>query len=166
MKIQSESEGRAVFVVHSMPGVRVTPSSAVETMLDQNYLGEGYIQSNKYSVQIKETKRHCVRCYRSSGTISPTSKSHLRFYFVHLPKFKNPNPIETETRLEEVCHSEFLTTVPEKVKDIVREMIKEQVDRLAPVIHVTDGENATEKLLLISYRSGSTHSFFSAISSL
>lgn len=173
LRIRKTKEDDALFVVQTMPGVRLSPSLEVEYFLEANYLGEAYYNRPKQAQapspddKEKKEKKCCVQAYRTNGSISETSDIHLRFYFVRGPVYKVPDAGEDHPIiLEDIADAEFLHYASPEIKKQVQALLEQQKEKLGPIMKLMDGDEPDEKLFLMSYRHGSTHSFMSGVSDL
>lgn len=134
----------------------------VERVIENKYLLEGHHSSGAISEPFR------LRCYRTSGTISSFSSHQLRLYFLQRPRF-TPGPVaEGEASLEALADSEFLSKVSANSREIYHSMLKDVAARPpsnhCPVFRVaasTAGPH--EARLLVCYRRGTTHGFFSGL---
>jgi glutamate dehydrogenase len=168
LQLHSNNKGRALFIARSNPGSKKCES--IEHHIEQHYLGEGYHHNNKYSpLKSTDDRRYRLLCYRTKGTVSPDSDIHLRLYSLSEPKYKNSNPPPNETNFEEIADLEFLRNLDPISKNIYETAVKETVSLNGPSIKLYElgkDENDPTIYLVVGYRSGSTHSFFSGLTNL
>eukprot|EP01116_Phalansterium_solitarium_P022848 TRINITY_DN770_c0_g1_i1.p1 TRINITY_DN770_c0_g1~~TRINITY_DN770_c0_g1_i1.p1 ORF type:complete len:1067 (-),score=487.40 TRINITY_DN770_c0_g1_i1:382-3582(-) len=165
LQLADRRKGKALFIVRSTPGSNRSPSSRVEQRIDADYLGEGYRHTGE--VRPEGEKRFRVECYRTRGTVSPNNSIHLRLYLLTELNFRNPNAGPTDLDFDQIADQNFLANTDDARLDIYRDLVASAVNQLGPSIRVLDLNNDKfEKNLLIAYRSGTTHSFFSAVTHL
>ncbi|EFA75301.1 NAD+ dependent glutamate dehydrogenase [Heterostelium album PN500] len=177
VQLQSKTEGSATFISPSNPGKRDSPAMAIEQHIESQYFGEGYHQDagqdalshlKHVSTSLSATSPHGFRlaCYRTTGTVSSASPVHLRLYYLTKPVFPTPESVsESETDLAKIGDVNFLARSSDATKKIYQEVMNEVVHKLGPVIkHYPYQTNGAR--LVIAYRRGSTHSYWSAISEL
>jgi glutamate dehydrogenase len=179
VQLHSHAEGGAVFITPSDPGARDSPAMALEQMIEAHFLGEpSTLQSDISKVtkmlSLSQTSSppkmppHGFRlaCYRSAGGVSPTSNTRLRMYFLSTPEY----PVEAvpgETGLQALSDKEFWARSSDNTKKIYQEVVNEVTQRIGPVIKVFPAfENEKGARLVIGYKRGSTHSYWSALSDL
>mmetsp|Transcript_5048 Transcript_5048/g.7107 ORF Transcript_5048/g.7107 Transcript_5048/m.7107 type:complete len:1008 (-) Transcript_5048:48-3071(-) len=160
IRVSEGKKGRALYVAHSSPGSRGGVCQQIEYHIEAEFMGEGYDRTNT------EQRRWRVQCYRTKGTVAPDSTAQLRMYILSEPRYKNPTPSETETDLTQIADQQFLSSVPQDVQKEYAAIIAEAVKCSGPVIKLTQNEVPTGKHLLVAYRSGTTHSFFSGMTDL
>lgn len=163
LQLADRRKGKALFIVRSTPGSNNSPSARVEQRIDQDYLGEGYRHTDD---RREGEKRFRVECYRTRGTVAPNNSIHLRLYLLTELKFANPNAGPKDLNFAEIADATFLANTAEARQQVFYDLVAAAVNQLGPVIKVLDMADKYEKNLLIAYRSGSTHSFFSAITHL
>jgi len=184
VQLHSKTEGSATFITPSNPGKRDSPAMAIEHSIEAYYFGEGYHQDGMGShslVQSPSTLHmmspkppaipspHGFRlaCYRTTGTVSNSSPVHLRLYYLTKPLFAEGNDhiSPNETDLYKIGDVSFLEKSSDHTKKVYQEVMNEVVTKQGPVIkfypYQTNGAR-----LVIAYRRGSTHSYWSAISEL
>ncbi|GAM27950.1 hypothetical protein SAMD00019534_111260 [Acytostelium subglobosum LB1] len=175
VQLQSKTEGSATFITPSNPGKRDSPAMSIEQFIESNYFGEGYHADERLNqAALKQTtslpqSAHGFRlaCYRTTGTVSNASPIHLRLYYLTKPVFTTGDAAvaETETDLTKIGDISFLARSSDNTKMIYQEVMNEVVTRLGPVIrHYPYQTNGAR--LVIAYRRGSTHSYWSAVSEL
>eukprot|EP00002_Diphylleia_rotans_P019421 TRINITY_DN3758_c0_g1_i1.p1 TRINITY_DN3758_c0_g1~~TRINITY_DN3758_c0_g1_i1.p1 ORF type:complete len:1027 (+),score=257.85 TRINITY_DN3758_c0_g1_i1:62-3142(+) len=166
LRIHNEHPEDALYIVPSFPGILHTPSQEVEYRFELNYLGEGYSR-NRDLAFMPCPSGYRVQVYRTSGTVSEDSNMHLRFYFLESTCFpSNASKDEAETDLKKIADVTLNTRVSDHTRSIFQEMIVDLSKSLGPVTRVYYNSKMEEVRLLVAYRHGTTHSFFSGISSL
>lgn len=89
---------------------------------------------------------------------------HLRLYFLQAPRFKNPNPLPKEKRLEQLGDERFLETTSAELLSHYQDAMTEAVDTDAPVVRIVprimEADGKPSALVLIAHKIGETHSFF------
>ncbi|KAM9956355.1 hypothetical protein ACTFIR_003068 [Dictyostelium discoideum] len=193
VQLHSKNEGSATFITPSNPGKRDSPAMMIEHAIESHYFGEGYHQDQQllspqqvavapFPVSPKpptgtNLPPHGFRlaCYRTTGTVSNSSPVHLRLYYLTKPVFpqatndlsasKNDEILATETDLFKIGDISFIEKSSELTKKIYQEVMNEVVGKQGPVIkHYPYQTNGAR--LVIAYRRGSTHSYWSAIGEL
>ncbi|CAO1613764.1 unnamed protein product [Jaminaea pallidilutea] len=159
--LEHETAEGAVFIHSSSPGASVPVGGAkphYETRIDEKYLDK----SDGVNAYRLET-------YRSKGSVSTSNPQRLRCYFVSKCHFVQPVPEadSPESRdIRRVSDANFLSKASSNTLDIYQEVMHEALDRTGPVIELFQVEGSREHRVVIAYRQGSTHGFFSALSSL
>lgn len=167
LRLQQEKESGARYIVPSVPNIHEkNPSEDLEYRIEREYLCEGYDPAEtdlcvgKYRVQV----------YRTSGTISSTSQTKLRMFFVEKSVFNEENvPLGDPIDLKRIADKHFFATASDHSKNVISEVLVECQKQLGPVIRVVEVENAPvnqEVRLVVGFRQGSTHSFFSGLTAL
>ncbi|EGC37734.1 NAD+ dependent glutamate dehydrogenase [Dictyostelium purpureum] len=189
VQLHSKTEGSATFITPSNPGKRDSPAMMIEHAIESHYFGEGYHEDEQLlnPTQFSTTPflspkpaaappPHGFRlaCYRTTGTVSNSSPVHLRLYYLTKPVFphtdalsasKNDALLANETDLYKIGDLSFLEKSSDVTKKIYQEVMDEVVGKLGPVIkHYPYQVNGAR--LVIAYRRGSTHSYWSAIGEL
>nr|AOE43332.1 glutamate dehydrogenase 2 [Coremiostelium polycephalum] len=181
VQLQNKTEGSATFITPSNPGKRDSPAMAVEQYIEAYYFGEGYHQDEanptgapvNLSATLNSPKPpvslpphgYRLACYRTTGTVSNSSPVHLRLYYLTKPVFPVESVSADETDLAKIGDVQFFERSSDSTKQIYQEVMKEVVGKLGPVIrHYPYQTNGAR--LVIAYRRGSTHSYWSAISEL
>lgn len=137
---------------------------AIERYIESKYLNEGYVRGETNEDQNSKVFATSIRQYYSGGTAGPNSKVHLNLYFVDRNPWINPNPKPKETDLWEISHGMFIQTKQEVVRNRYEEIIKRAVNTLNPVVKLNQEKD--EIGVMIAYRHGSTHSYYSSISTI
>jgi glutamate dehydrogenase len=178
VQLHNRTEGSAVFMTPSDPGTRVSPAMAVEIHIEKYFLGEAGsslpTELNPNTLALSQTSpapvipAHGFRvaCYRSAGTISPTSPTKLRMYFLSKPEYPDVPPTPgAEIDLEKISDMQFWARSSRTTKDIYLQVLKEVLVSLGPVIkYFPEAEKGGR--LVIGYKRGSTHSYWSSLSDL
>jgi glutamate dehydrogenase len=178
VQLHNRTEGSAVFITPSDPGTRDSPAMAVEQMIEKYFLGEAGstlpIDMNQNTLALSQTSPppvippHGFRlaCYRSAGGVSPTSPTRLRMYFLSKPEYPDVAPTPgAEINLEKISDIHFWERSSRTTKDIYLQVLKEVLKSLGPVIKYIP-ETDKGGRLVIGYRRGSTHSYWSSLSDL
>eukprot|EP00002_Diphylleia_rotans_P022358 TRINITY_DN437_c0_g1_i1.p1 TRINITY_DN437_c0_g1~~TRINITY_DN437_c0_g1_i1.p1 ORF type:complete len:1033 (+),score=245.25 TRINITY_DN437_c0_g1_i1:56-3154(+) len=166
LRIQTEHENDALYLVPSFPGVLNAPSQQVEYRVEQNYFGEGYTKKRDVSF-VPNPQGYRMQVYRTDGPVAPSSNMHLRFYFLQAPNYPaNYSTDPKETDLVKISDTVFFEQASELTKTLFTSVLKEASTQLGPVSRVTVNEDTSELRLVVAYRNGTTHSFFSGISAL
>eukprot|EP01133_Synstelium_polycarpum_P011640 gene11640-13590_t len=176
VQLQSKTEGSATFITPSNPGKRDSPAMVIEQFIESQYFGEGYHQDENaapVAPALNSPKPpaslpphgYRLACYRTTGTVSNSSPVHLRLYYLTMPIFPVADASTTETDLNKIGDMSFIARSSDATKKIYQEVMNEVVHKLGPVIkHYPYQTNGAR--LVIAYRRGSTHSYWSAISEL
>nr|AOE43328.1 glutamate dehydrogenase 2 [Rostrostelium ellipticum] len=174
VQLQSKTEGSATFISPSNPGKRDSPAMLIEQFIESQYFGEGYHQEEhspttistlKPPVPLQSPHGFRLACYRTTGTVSSASPIHLRLYYLTKPVFAVGDAAPTEASLDKVGDAQFLARSSPETKRVYQEIMDEVVHKLGPVIkHYPYQTNGAR--LVVAYRRGSTHSYWSAISEL
>ncbi|KAI9296001.1 NAD-dependent glutamate dehydrogenase [Neoconidiobolus thromboides FSU 785] len=150
-----ESETGAVFMHTSNPGVSQLAGPQYEKRIDEQYLNNS--GSNVYRLE----------SFRSTGTISSSTSSQLRLYFLNKCNFANPEPTaEQILDIKSVSSENFLKRATENTLSVYQQVMTNALKRTGPVIEEFDVPNSNEKRLVIAYKRGTTQNFFSALSDL
>ena len=193
LRLFQEKEESALYIVPSLSGLANSPSVKVEHRIESEYLLEGYLnreinkKSGDWESQLPyeiSKDGYRVQVYRTSGYISPSSETKLRLYFVQKANFANPPPPppphfddesdwSKETSLSLIADQTFLNVSTDNTKRLTEEVLKEAVHSLGSITRVVKDNNNNineepqeEVRLIVAYRSQSTHSFFSGMTSL
>ncbi|KAL7409380.1 NAD-dependent glutamate dehydrogenase [Mrakia frigida] len=161
-KIQEEEEGKkegAVFIYTSEAGATSLegPGATVEKRIDNLYLDSS-----------TPSKCYRLETYRSSGSISAQSTQSVRCYFVNrsnLPEYI-PRTDGKRATIDEVSDPVFLEKASENTKEIYQGILWEVERRQAPVIEVYEVEGSREMRIVVGFKQGSTHHYFSSLSDL
>eukprot|EP01117_Protostelium_nocturnum_P004653 TRINITY_DN1685_c0_g1_i1.p1 TRINITY_DN1685_c0_g1~~TRINITY_DN1685_c0_g1_i1.p1 ORF type:complete len:1027 (+),score=415.86 TRINITY_DN1685_c0_g1_i1:160-3240(+) len=169
LSMTSTRKGNAFFFSHSMPGRSDSPCQAIERMIEEQFLGDRValprkqVPSNDINEEDELWRLHC---FRTRGTVAPSSDIHLRFYMLTETKFKSKNVSENETDLSLISDIDWLATSSQTTQKWYSDIIKEAVNTNGPVIKVVDTASDDTKHLLIAYRSRSTRSFLTGVTNL
>ena len=106
------------------------------------------------------------------GVLDEDMPYHLRMYFLKAPDFANENPKAGETDIHQLACKSFLAVAPEGLKEKYQRIVAQAASQLAPVIEydipgnvAEDGSTTTTcPRIIVAFRGGSTHSYFSGIS--
>ncbi|KAI8456081.1 Glutamate/Leucine/Phenylalanine/Valine dehydrogenase-domain-containing protein [Phakopsora pachyrhizi] len=158
INLEKETESNAVYIHTSTPGVS-DPSTNFEARIDEKFL----------DIPVKDG---CFRLetYRSAGNVASNVAQQLRCYFVTKCNFVTPVP---EAKSDDYCDirkvsdQTFLSKVSPNTLDIYQSVMKAALSRTGAVVECYEVEgNEQERRVVIAYRHGSTHHFFSAMSDL
>lgn len=155
---QGASEG-AVFIHSSAAGISAKdgPGATVEKRIDE------------YLDKSTPEKSYRVESYRSAGSISATTSQQLRCYFVSPCKFPTtPAVVDAEgnTDIRSVSDSSFLERATPYTLDLYQKIMNECQRRYGPVIESFEMDDSREQRVVIAYKQGGTHKYFSALSDL
>ncbi|KAF9123510.1 NAD-dependent glutamate dehydrogenase, partial [Linnemannia schmuckeri] len=156
INLERETDEGAVYIHTSRPGVSQLQGPQHEKRIDAKYL------------DVSNTERaYRLESYRSKGTVSSSSSTQLRTYFVRQCSFVNPTPTkEQESDIRETSDKSFLEKATENTLEIYSDVMKTALARTGPVIEMFEVEGSRERRLVIAYKQQTTQSFFSAISDL
>jgi glutamate dehydrogenase len=105
----------------------------------------------------------CVVCGRTSSHVLLPSW----LLFLRAPEFVNASPAAGETDISQLADRTFLENASEELKGFYQTVVTEASQRLAPSIRVFNPTSVTtpgEFLLLVAFRTGTTHSLFTGVS--
>ncbi|KAG0202423.1 NAD-dependent glutamate dehydrogenase, partial [Mortierella sp. NVP41] len=156
INLERETDEAAVYIHTSRPGVSQLHGPQHEKRIDAKYL------------DVSNTERaYRLESYRSKGTVSSSSSTQLRTYFVRQCSFVNPTPSkEEESDIRQTSDKSFLEKATENTLEIYSDVMKMALARTGPVIEMFEVEGSRERRLVIAYKQQTTQSFFSAISDL
>ncbi|OZJ03908.1 hypothetical protein BZG36_03289 [Bifiguratus adelaidae] len=156
INLERETDDIGVYIHTSMPGVSQVDGPQYERRIDTNYLDVS-----------TPSRAFRMESYRSRGTVSSSSNSQLRCYFVSLCDFVNPTPAEHQlTDIHQCADKNFLGKATAHTISAYEEVMSHVVRRTGLVIRIYDIEGGREKKLVIGYKQGSTQKFLSAMSDL
>ncbi|PWN23922.1 putative glutamate dehydrogenase, NAD(+)-specific [Microstroma glucosiphilum] len=159
--LEHATSNGAVFIHSSPPGASDPDSGAkprYESVIDEKYIDK----STTSSAWRLET-------YRSKGNVSSSLPQRLRCYFLSKCNFVQPVPSPDSPEysdIRRVSDAGFLSKASSNTLEIYQDVMSEALSRTGPVIEVFQVEGTREHRIVIGYRMGSTHGFFSALSSL
>eukprot|EP01102_Stenamoeba_stenopodia_P004507 TRINITY_DN147_c0_g1_i1.p1 TRINITY_DN147_c0_g1~~TRINITY_DN147_c0_g1_i1.p1 ORF type:complete len:947 (+),score=276.37 TRINITY_DN147_c0_g1_i1:400-3240(+) len=176
VQLHNVGEGNATFISSSFPGDRNSPAMLVERYIERYYLGESNVHDSSigYASQLstmfttapaQELPPHRVACFRTQGTLSPDSKTQLRIHVCYEPKYATANCQANETDIEKIGDIDFLAQAESSTKALYQELIREAISKQSPAVRLETLSSDSARLV-IAYRRGSTHSYWSAISDL
>jgi len=131
---------------------------AVERSIEKNYMNEGYEGGN--SLRDKQNAVSVV-AFRSTGTASRNSKVHLSLYIVDCAPFIDGPQPEESTDVYKISTGVFLRDKRPEILERYEHIIQKSAGKLAPVVELYPGGH-----VMLAYKSGSTHSYFSGLSML
>jgi len=176
VQMHNSSEGSATYITPSSPGQRDSPAMAVEQYIESYFLGEGITataqaaQSKPQGFTFSQTipvthNSYRLACYRTTGTVSPDSQTQLRLYFLSTPEYPEGTVVPTDdTKLEAVGDVTFWARASDTTKKIYQEVLNLVAVNLGPVIRLKQSPGGAR--LVIGYKRGSTHSYWSAVCDL
>mmetsp|Transcript_56453 Transcript_56453/g.138713 ORF Transcript_56453/g.138713 Transcript_56453/m.138713 type:complete len:476 (-) Transcript_56453:545-1972(-) len=171
--LSNEVDGHAVHAIPSEPGRKLSPSRQLEYDVETRYLHEGYrATDNSGRALIKTDIPYRLQCYRTKGAVAPDSDVQLRMYVLDRPKFAPNAPedsrVNSLAQLRSICDVTFWSQSTTNTRTILqRALNKATMERkLGPVIEGHYDVANNEYRLVIVYRHGSTHSFFSGMTDL
>ncbi|KYQ88330.1 NAD+ dependent glutamate dehydrogenase [Tieghemostelium lacteum] len=184
IQLNNKTEGSATFITPSNPGKRDSPAMVIEHAIESHYFGEGYhgdestvggvSSSGPTTLPLMSPKPtslpphgYRLACYRTTGTVSNNSPVHLRLYYLTRPVFPAgwESISTTETDIYKIGDLSFIEKSTETTKSIYQEAMNEVVGKLGPVIKFYPSKDNGARLV-VAYRRGSTHSYWSSISEL
>ncbi|KAJ9063692.1 NAD-dependent glutamate dehydrogenase [Entomophthora muscae] len=154
INLVKESESGTVYMHTSTPGVSQIGGPQYEKIIDEKFLNSN---SDVYRLE----------SFRSTGTVSSSSSSQLRCYFIAKVVFPNPEPTPEQCRdIKAVSDESFMNRATENTIAIYQRVINNALVRTGPVIEAFGVDGSQEKRLVIGYKRGTTQNFFSALSDL
>ena len=122
---------------------------------------------HQYAVAIEQRieekfPEYRLQSYRTSGTTSPDSKSHLRLYFLTPPIYADHEPGSND--ILKIGSLNFLDSTKEDTINRYQGLLNESINQMGPVITTSHKPESNEIRIMIAYQRGTTHSYFSAIS--
>lgn len=115
----------------------------------------------------KATVPFRTQCYRTTDSIDD-SGAHLRLYFLQQAEFVNAAPAAGETDINQLGDKTFLENSTAELRSYYQTVVSEASLRLGPSIRVfnpaSDGAHPGQFMLLVGFKAGSTHSYFTGIS--
>lgn len=156
---QGAKEG-AVFIHSSAAGISAKdgPGATVEKRIDDTFIDKSTPE-----------KAWRLETYRSAGSISSTISQQLRCYFVSPCKFPTTPAVKNAdgtTELKSVSDASFLEKATKNTLDLYQSIMSEVERRSGPVIEYFQLEDSREYRIIIGYKMGGTHRYFSALSDL
>lgn len=156
---QGAKEG-AVFIHSSAAGVSATdgPGANCEKRIDDDFIDKSTPE-----------KAWRLETYRSAGSVSATSSQQLRCYFVSPCEFPGTPAKKLEngsTDIRSVSDKGFLEKATPNTLEIYQKVMTEVERRDGPVIEMYELEDSREHRVVIGYKMGGTHRYFSALSDL
>lgn len=142
LRLQSESPSGAMFVCREDHAVAIE----IERQLEEKY------------------PTHRLQSYRTTGNVSDESNIRLRMYFLSAPNFVNPKAGEQSTDLSQISSQDFINNTLPQTLERYQRLIRHAINSLGPVIEVSEKPDTKETRIMVAYRRGVTHSYFSAIS--
>lgn len=115
-------------------------------------------------VEVMLESRYPLLALQSYRTGPSDASTPLRTYIVTKPDFIDPAPPEGCTDLERISCKRLLTRIGEATRRHYTRVLETAAGQLGPAIETLDRPDKGCKQLLVCYRRGSTHSYFSAIS--
>ncbi|KAI0226323.1 NAD-dependent glutamate dehydrogenase [Massospora cicadina] len=140
-KIQAFTENKKSLDINL---VKETESGAVyyEKMIDDKFLNS-------------RTDVYRLESFRSTGTVSSSSSSQLRCYFITKVTFPNPEPTPEQLGdIKAVSDEGFLNRATEHTVNIYQRVINNALVRTGPVIEAFGVNGSQEKRLVIGYKRG------------
>lgn len=142
LRLQSESPTGAMFVCRENHAVAIE----IERHLEETY------------------PTHRLQSYRTTGSSSDDTNIRLRVYFLSPPNFVNLKVGEQDTDLKQISSQDFLSSTLSQTIERYQHLVKQATQSLGPVIDVSEKPETKETRIMVAYRRGITHSYFSAIS--
>ncbi|KAG0011843.1 NAD-dependent glutamate dehydrogenase [Entomortierella chlamydospora] len=139
INLERETEEGAVYIHTSRPGVSQLYGPQHEKRIDSKYLDVSNVE-----------RAFRLESYRSKGTVSSSSSTQLRTYFVRQCSFVNPTPTkEQETDIRETADKSFLEKATENTLEIYSTVMKQALGRTGPVIEMFEVEGSRERRLYV-----------------
>lgn len=150
----------AVFIHSSAAGVSATdgPGAKVEKRIDDNFIDKSTPE-----------KAYRLETFRSAGSVSSTISQQLRCYFVspcEFPKTPATKLSDGSTDIRSVSDKFFLEKATPNTLEVYQKVMSEVERRDGPVIEMYELEDSREHRIVIGYKMGGTHRYFSALSDL
>jgi glutamate dehydrogenase len=156
---EDEVRGTAFYICPNRSDLQ----TAVEQSIEDKFLGEGY--DAEVAVKKENTKNAIsIRHFLSQGTAGPDSDTRLHLYFVDRHEFMNSDVEESETDIWKISSGIFLRDKKPLARDRYEAILKKGVKKLSPVVELFD--EGEQVIIMISYRKGTTHSYFSSLTHL
>lgn len=92
--------------------------------------------------------------------------AELRCYFVSLCNFVDQSQYPDEKDIRRYSDKSFLEKVSPNTLEIYQEVMDNTLARTGPVVEYFEVEGSKERRVVIGYKQGSTHKFFSSMSDL
>ena len=172
LRLVQEKPTGAMYIVPSLPNNRKkNPSESIEYRIEQEYLQEGFYLPKE---ELCDGGAYRVQVYRTWGTVSEDSDTKLRLFFVqkcNLPEYNQSDKSLNNGKivLKDIADSRYVHASSEDSQKPLVEALEEAKNRLGPVVRIieipSDGKHE-EIRMVVAYRHGSTHSFFSGITAL
>jgi glutamate dehydrogenase len=182
------SSGSTVAVHHAQITESRSPSDKLEHFLETNYFAEGvdeptsshlsggktYEQMHKENseLQVRSKRRFRLQSFLSSGVLDPDDPVNLKIFMLQAPDFQDPNPPAGAYTIDRVSDKGFFLNASSNLKRQTQSLLSRSAEqRLGPVVSVETWnelreEGAETGRLLILYTHGSTHSYFTGVSSV
>lgn len=160
VRFRTEDKKSALYIVPPEDSVEI------ERRIESHWLGEGYAGSDKLEPGCAPS----VKYFLSQGTASPDSNQKLAIYIVSVHHFVQPDSDEKETDIWKIATGNFLREKSYQARNRYEDAMTKASSSLGPYIHAsrpTQRENTPRDgtVLTVVYKRGSTHSFFSSVSS-
>uniref|UniRef100_A0A7S4I5S4 Glutamate/phenylalanine/leucine/valine/L-tryptophan dehydrogenase C-terminal domain-containing protein n=1 Tax=Vannella robusta TaxID=1487602 RepID=A0A7S4I5S4_9EUKA len=166
LRLQQEKKTGAIYIVPSQPEIRKgNPSEALELRIEREYLQEGYQKAREDLCQGNAFR---VQVFRTAGTVSFSSKTKLRMYFVQQSKFPTDEPVDIKEPIDllKIGDSRYVDAASDVFqKDLVLVLSNAQ-NQLGPAVKVIELSTTEEIRIVVAYRHGTTHNFFSGLTAL
>jgi glutamate dehydrogenase len=108
---------------------------------------------------------HRIQSYRSRGPMSPDSAAKMRLFFLTPANYVSDEPVDPATSdIRRIGDKVFLELSSAPTKERYQAVLKEAANRFGTTVRVFDRPDRQTKQLIVCYRRGSTHSYFSAVS--
>eukprot|EP01104_Vermistella_antarctica_P019825 TRINITY_DN802_c0_g1_i1.p1 TRINITY_DN802_c0_g1~~TRINITY_DN802_c0_g1_i1.p1 ORF type:complete len:1140 (+),score=371.06 TRINITY_DN802_c0_g1_i1:186-3605(+) len=130
---------------------------------------------NTTRVACDDASRFRLQCYRTQGTVSPSFSTKLRIYNLQRPVFKDGGNTQHQGAgiidagddfcIDDYSDVTFLASASANTKKFYANILKKGMASLGPVIDAYEYDNG-EHRVVICYRHGTTHSFFSGLTHL
>uniref|UniRef100_A0A6B2KXK1 Glutamate/phenylalanine/leucine/valine/L-tryptophan dehydrogenase C-terminal domain-containing protein n=1 Tax=Arcella intermedia TaxID=1963864 RepID=A0A6B2KXK1_9EUKA len=161
LSYREEEENYALYFVDANSTSTVLD---VERSIEEKFLMEGYIHAK--STPIRRESGVSVKCYLSRGNIEPGGSSKLSIYLVSRDEYVNPNSSEHESDIRKIATGAFLRDVDENTRDSCQRGITAGLSTVAVVVQRELTEMTGCQTIFVTYKRGTTHSYFSTLSVL
>jgi glutamate dehydrogenase len=155
IKLEQETDDNAVYIHTSTAGVTDPIGPQYERRIDEKFLDPSTPQ-----------KAFRLETYRSAGNVSSNLAQQLRCYFVSLCNFVDQSQYPDEKDIRRYSDKSFLEKVSPNTLEIYQEVMDNTLARTGPVVEYFEVEGSKERRVVIGYKQGSTHKFFSSMSDL
>jgi hypothetical protein len=183
-----QSASSTVAVHHAQITESRAPSDKLEHFLESNYFAEGVdeptsnhlaggktyekMHKEQNQVNVRSKRRFRLQSFLSSGVLDPEDPVNLKIFMLQAPDFQDSNPPAGAYTIDRVSDKGFFQNASKNLKRQTQSLLTRSAEqRLGPVVSVETWEELREAgaetgRLLILYTHGSTHSFFTGVSTV